>query len=64
MSELKDLHTKIFTLHTGTRPKAKDVMKAVDRFVEKACEEQRNLCQKLHDEGNPKVRNAKTPEYK
>jgi len=31
---LQRLRNKIFELHMGTRPKAKDVMKAVDEYVE------------------------------
>ena len=35
----------------------------IKEYARKKCEEQRDLCQKVHDEGNPKVRNAPEPTF-
>ena len=39
------------------------IQNAMKDYARLKCKEQRHLCQKSHDEGNPKIRNAPEPEF-
>ena len=49
--------------NSGSEPVTDEVVLVMKEYARKKCEEQRDLCQKVHDEGNPKVRNAPEPTF-